>query len=172
MYVDRGDILYYEFIDNPPEFTKPGVILRGPPSQWKTGSPEVPAISEGYILPLSQARNVVNFDLVVPPRLHPGYILDSIRKIEGRDSLHLLYTNGIDTVSLFEQPLRGKRRLGAQDFREYAVYRSGGQGGVIVLAWSNDAISFVLIGRAEMSQLMDMAQSINTASRERWGWGK
>lgn len=175
MRMNRDDILYYEFIDNPPEFTKPGIIFRGQPSQREVISREAPAISKGNILTLSQARNSVNFDLVAPPRLHPGYILDSIRKIEGRDSLHLLYTNGIDTVSLFEQPLDGKRKLVAQDFREYAVYRSvepqesglKGQGGGTILAWSDNAVSFVLIGKADMSQLMDMAQSISATNGRR-----
>jgi hypothetical protein len=175
MRMNRDDILYYEFIDNPPEFTKPGIIFRGPSSRRETISREAPTISKGNIFTLSQARNAVNFDLVAPPRLHPGYILDSIRKIDGRDSLHLLYTNGIDTVSLFEQPLDGKRKLVAQDFREYAVYRSveptadwsKGQGGGTILAWSDDAVSFVLIGKADMSQLMDMAQAISTTNGKR-----
>jgi len=88
-------------------------------------------------------------------------MLDAIRRIEGRDALHLLYTDGINTISLFEQPLDGQRGLGAQDFREYALYRSEGQGPGTILAWRDHALSYVLIGNIEMSQLMDMAQSIS-----------
>jgi hypothetical protein len=88
-------------------------------------------------------------------------MLDQVRRIDGRDALHLLYTNGINTISLFEQPLDGNRRLEAQDFREYAIYRSKGQAGRAILAWSDDGLSYVLIGNLDMSQLMDMAQSIN-----------
>jgi hypothetical protein len=90
-------------------------------------------------------------------------MLDQIRRIDGRDALHLLYTDGINTLSLFEQPLDGRRGLEAQDFREYAVYRSEGQTGGAILAWTDNALSYVLIGNAEMSQLMDMAQAISAA---------
>ena len=169
MYVDRNDIMYYEFIDDFPEFARPGVILRGPASQRETISPETPAIANGHTLTLAEARNSVDFDLSAPPRFHPGYILDSIRKIEGHNALHLLYTDGMDTVSLFQQSLGGERTLGPQDFREYAVYRNEGRGEGTILAWSDDAVSFVLIGKADMSQLMDMSQSISAVNRsERW----
>jgi RNA polymerase sigma-70 factor (ECF subfamily) len=159
------DILYYEFIDNRPEFARPGIILRGPASQQKITSPEAPAISNGRNLTLSQARNTVSFHPVAPPGLHPGYILDKIRKIENRNSLHLLYTNGINSLSLFEQPLEGEHGLGAHDFREYAVYQSMGQAGGTILAWTDGALSYVLIGNTEMSRLMEMAQSISAGNR-------
>jgi len=163
MRVDRHDVLYYEFLDDPYEFARPGIIVRGPSSEQPASSPEVPAIANGHTLTLSEARKAANFDLVSPPRLHPGYMLDQIRRIEGRDALHLLYTDGINTVSLFEQPLEGQRGLAPQDFREYAVYRNKGQAGGAILAWRDNALSYVLVGNAEMSQLMDMAQSISAA---------
>ena len=161
MHVSRHDIMYFEFLDDRPEFMRPGIIVRGPSSERQVIPPEAPAISNGHTLTLSEARKNVNFDLVSPPWLHPGYMLDKIRRIEGRDALQLLYTDGINTISLFEQPLDGQRGLAAQDFREYAVYRNKGQAGGAILAWRDDALSYVLIGNAEMSQLMDMAQSIS-----------
>jgi len=164
MRVSRHDILYYEFFDDRPEFMRPGIIVRGPSPQRKVIPPEAPAISNGHTLTLSQARKTVNFDLVSPPRLHPGYMLDKIRRIEGRDTLHLLYTDGINTVSLFEQPLDGERGLGPQDFREYAVYRNKQQVGGTILAWRDNTLSYVLIGNMEMSQLMDMAQLISAGN--------
>jgi hypothetical protein len=75
--------------------------------------------------------------------------------------MQLLYTDGINSVSLFEQSLDGQRGLEPQDFREYAVYRNKGQAGGTILAWRDDVRSYVLIGNTEMSQLMDMAQSIS-----------
>jgi len=163
MRVSRHDILYYEFLDDRPEFMRPGIIVRGPSSERKVIPPEAPAISNGHTLTLSEARKNMNFDLVSPPWLHPGYMLDKIRRIEGRDALQLLYTDGKNTISLFEQPLDGQRGLAVQDFREYAVYRNKGQAGGAILAWRDDVLSYVLIGKAEMSQLMDMAQSISAS---------
>ncbi|MHC4207974.1 MAG: anti-sigma factor family protein, partial [Planctomycetota bacterium] len=95
MRVDRHDVLYYEFMDDPYEFSRPGIIVRGPSYQQPTSPPTVPAIANGHTLTLSEAKETANFNLVSPPRLHPGYMLDQIRRIEGRDALHLLYTDGI-----------------------------------------------------------------------------
>ncbi len=164
LQINRDDILYYEFFDQRPEYIRPGIIMRRPGSQQKITSPDAPAIRNGQILTLPQAQKSVTFDLNPPPRLHPGYILDKIRKIEGRNSLQLLYTNGINTISLFEQPLEGEQRLAARDFREYAVYQYQGQSGGTILAWSDNKLSYVLIGTTEMSRLMDMAQSISAKS--------
>ncbi len=161
MRVSPHDFLYYEFLDDGPEFVRPGIIVRTPPVQRDAPSPEPPLIANGYTLTLSEARKAAGFDLVAPARLHPAYRLDSIRQIEGRDALHLLYTDGVHTLSLFEQPLDGDRALGPQDFREYAVYRREGQRGGTILAWRDHALSYVLVGNIEITQLMDMAQSIS-----------
>jgi hypothetical protein len=161
MRVSRDDILYYEFLDDGPDFMRPGIIVRGPSSQRQISSPEAPVISNGHILNLYEARKTANFGLVAPPRFHPGYCLDQIRRIDGRDALQLLYTDGINSISLFEQSLDGQRGLSRQDFREYALYRNTEQAGGTILAWRDDELSYVLIGDPEMSQLMSMAQSIS-----------
>ncbi len=166
MHIRQDDILYYELLDGGPEFSRPGIIVRGPSYQRQVGSPESSAISNGHSLTLSEARETTAFDLVSPSWLHPCYRLDQIRRIEDRDTLQLLYTDGINSVSLFEQPLDGQQGLEPQDFREYAVYQNSEQVGGTILAWRDDALSYVLIGNAEMSQLMDMAQTINAIKLE------
>jgi len=164
MQINQDDMLYYEFFDDGPEYMQPGIIVRGTPP-WREISPsETPVISNGHTLTLSEARETAGFNLVTQSWLHPGYKLDEIRRIEGRDALQLLYTDGLNSVSLFEQPLDGQRGLSANDFREYAVYRNKEQGGGTILAWKDDELSYVLIGNTEMSQLMDMAQSIGAAN--------
>jgi hypothetical protein len=159
--LERDNLFYYEFFDTRPEYTQPGIIMRKPGSQQRITSSDAPAISNGQILTPSQAQSSVNFELVSPPYLYPGYILDKIRKIENRNSLQLLYTNGINTLSLFEQPLAGEQKLAAHDFREYAIYQSQGKSGGTILAWSDNTLSYVLIGNEEISRLMDMAPSIS-----------
>ena len=161
MRVSQHDILYYEPFDNGSEFMHPGIILRGPPSRREIGPPEAPVISNGHALTLSEARKTAGFNLVSPSWLHPGYTLDKIRRIDGRDALQLLYTDGINSVSLFEQPLDGQRGLEAQDFREYAVYCKKEQAGGTILAWKDDELFYAMIGNIEMSKLMNMAQAIS-----------
>ena len=162
MRVNQHDILYYEFLDDGPEYMRPGIIVRGPSSEREIDSSRAPVISNGHTLTLSEARQAAGFDLVSPSWLHPGYTLDQITRIEGCDALQLLYTNGVNSVSLFEQSLNGQRGLSRQDFREYAVYRNTEHAVGTILAWRDDELSYVLVGSTEMSQLMDMAQSIST----------
>ncbi len=161
MRVSQQDILYYESFDAEPGYMSPGIIVRGPASQHQIDSQEAPLITNGHTLTLSKAEQAAGFDVVLPSWLDPGYALDQIRRIEGRDTLQLLYTDGINSVSLFEQPLDGQRGLEPKDFREYAVYRNKEQTGGTILAWRDNARSYVLIGNAELSQLMNMAQSIS-----------
>jgi len=161
--VSQHDVLYYESFDDEPEYMNPGIIVRGSSSQHEVDSSEAPAISNGHTLTLSEARNVADFNLVSPSWLRPCYRLDQIRRIDDRDALQLLYTDGINSLSLFEQPLDGRRKLEPRDFREYAVYRNRGQAGGTILTWRDDSLSYVLIGNIELSQLMDMSQSINAA---------
>ena len=163
MQVNPNDLLYYELPDGGPESMRPGIIVRGPLSQGQTSSPKAPTISNGHMLSLSEAKEAADFDLVAPPWLHPYYRLDQIRAIEDCDTLQLLYTDGINSMSLFEQPLDGRRGLEPKDFREYAVYRNEEQMGGTILAWRDGALSYVLIGNIDLSQLMDMAQSISAA---------
>ena len=158
---NQDDILYYELFDDQPETMRPGIIVRGPSYQAQINTSEIPAISNGHTLTLSEARDTVDFDLVAPPWLLPCYRLDQIRLIEGRDALQLLYTDGINSISLFEQSLDGQHRLSHHDFREYAVYNNTEQEGVTILAWRDNALSYVLIGNAELSKLMETAQSIS-----------
>ncbi|MBN1974332.1 MAG: hypothetical protein JW787_11885 [Sedimentisphaerales bacterium] len=161
MQVSQDDILYFESIGDQPEYMNPGIIVRNPAFPTQSITSQTPAISNGHTLTLSEARETADFDLSAPSRLFPGYSLDQIRRIEDRDAMQMLYTNGINSISLFEQPLDGQRSLGPQDFREYAVFQNKGQSGGTILAWRDDSLSYVLIGKVEMSQLMDMAQSIN-----------
>ncbi|MFC1763441.1 hypothetical protein ACFL6U_15350 [Planctomycetota bacterium] len=161
MRVSQDDILYYEFFDEGPEQTRPGIIVRGPSSPPEIASSETPVISNGHILTLSEAKETADFELRASLWLDPGYELDQIRRIDGRDALQLLYTDGIHSVSLFEQSLDGRRGLSHQDFREYVVYRKAEQAGGTILAWKDDTLAYVLIGNADMSQLMNIAQSIS-----------
>lgn len=176
--VDRDDFLYYEFIDEFPRVARPGLILKGRDSQRETTPPQAAPSAKEQLITLEQAGEAVNFPLIAPLRLHPGYMLDSVRKIADRNCLHLVYTNGIDTLSLFEQPANGEQGLGAKDFREYGVYRSvestpgqpNGQRRVTILAWTNNGVSLVLIGKADLSQLMDTGQAISEAEPMNAEW--
>jgi len=168
--LSRDDVMYYEFVDGYRRTSRPGVILRGPDTRPRGAeTTSASKIAEAKPLTLAQARKAVGFDPVAPARVHPGYILDGVTKVAGRDSLHLLYTNGIDSFSVFEQPLNGERGLAAREFREYAVYKGStatdgpsGRPGMTILAWKNSHVAFVLVGRDDLSRLMDISQAFSS----------
>jgi len=161
IHVSQQDILYYELLDDQPAYTRPGIIVRGPSSRQEIDASQMPIISNGHTLSLTEARKTADFDLVAPSWFNPGYTLDQIRRIEGRDALHMLYTDGINTLSLFLQPLDGRHGLSPQDIREYAIFLNKGQTGGTILAWRDAIRSYVLIGNIEISQLMNIAQSVS-----------
>ena len=171
--LSRDDIMYYEYIDEYRRLSRPSVILRGPDSIRDAGvGAPAPGFTGVKALTPQQARAAVSFNPVAPSRIHPGYIFDAITKVAGRESLHLLYTNGIDTFSVFEQPLGSEQGLRAEDFRKYAVYKSStpaegslNQAGTTILAWENTHVSFVLIGRVDMSRMMEIAQAFTDSTR-------
>jgi len=180
MTVNRDDIMYYEYIDEYRRISRPAVILRGPDAVRDAAADgPAPGLAGAKALTLPEARAAVSFDPVAPARVHPGYILDAVTKVAGRESLHLLYTNGIDTFSVFEQPLGGDRGLAAEELRKYAVYKSStaaedlrNRGGMTILAWKNTSVSYVLIGRVDMSRMMEIAQQFSHAGGERNGSGE
>ena len=171
----RDNIIYFEFMDEHPKFSRPGMIFQGPIVRNEIHLIKAPAITIGRILEPHEIRNAIDFDAVMPSRLPHDYILDSVRKINDYDCLHLLYTKGMESISLFEQPSNSQDKLVAQDFREYAVYsrfetdaESEEQSKGIILSWSNGTLSFVLIGGDNMSRLMDTVRCISsTKSQDR-----
>ncbi len=179
MYVGRDNIIYFEFMDDHPKFSRPGIIFKGPIVRNKIKLAKAPAITKGQLLDLAQIKNAVDFDPVMPPQLPHDYILESIRKIEDYHCLHLLYTKGMETISLFEQPSNSQKGLVAQDFREYALYsrletgaKSDEQSKATILSWSNSTLSFVLIGAKDVSQLMDIVHAINSPEGQGLEWRK
>lgn len=166
--MSRRDILYYEFLDDYSKFRGRGIILKGPQSSRDTGISPVSVITMSRTLSLAQAGRAVDFKLIVPPQLHTRFELVSIRKIEDFNCLQLLYSDGLGTLSLFEQSSDSEEALIVKDFREYVVFRSTelgdrteGQSKGTILAWNSGHVFFVLIGQNDMAELMTIAQSVS-----------
>jgi hypothetical protein len=164
----RDDLVYFEYLDGPPWGSHAGFLLKQKPDRQVISLPRAPLISKGKILEFHEIQEAVDFKPVIPERLLSDYILDSIRKIEDRNSLHLLYRKDINTLSIFLQPYLTEEGLAPQDFRDYAVFQNiesaaipQEQGKEAILTWRSRDLSFVLIGKADISQLMDVVRSFN-----------
>ncbi len=159
------DLLYYNTVrgsqrDWPGEA---GIILREPnyyndPARRKP-SPAVD-IANGKKLNLEEAQEAVSFKIIKSQTLYPGYFLESIRKIEGRECLQLVYTNGISTISLFEQALTSSEKLQSSDFREYVMYSRKGIRSVNIIGWNSAEVSFTLMGEHDLSHFLTIIREI------------
>ena len=124
------DVFYYD-AGRGPDREWPGeigIFLRAPRRSVypaRKASSQADDISNGHSLSLRKAQESVSFEVMAPRILHPGYFLENIRRIEGKECLQLIYTNGISTLSLFEQAFRSEEKFHSGDFREYVMYSKG-----------------------------------------------
>jgi hypothetical protein len=159
----RENILYYDEISGESEELKgrSGLILKSR-SGWK-GETEGESHKEflsGEALTLEEARRSVSFDIVAPSIIGGEYRLRMIRKARDKECVQLVYSNGLSVISLFEQPLGAREKLGRRDFREYILRLAKNKGRMAVLGWVTEHLSFNLIGEMALSELMRMAEEI------------
>ena len=159
------DVFYYDSVRGMDEesLRERGVFLRAPhhssvPARRKPS--RLTDITNGHNLNIQKAQESVRFRIVAPQMLNPGYFLENIRKVEGKDCIQLIYSNGISTLSLFEQALESKEKLHSGDFREYVMYSEGNGASVNIIGWNSAEVSFTLIGEEDLSHLMSIIRAI------------
>jgi hypothetical protein len=140
-----------------------GIFLRAPrrsvyPERREPSQAD--EISNGHSLSLREAQESVSFEVAAPQILHPGYFLENIRRIEGKECLQLIYTNGISTLSLFEQAFRSEEKFHSGDLREYVLYSRGNGEPVNIIGWNSAEVSFTLIGEEDLPHLMGIIRAI------------
>ncbi len=159
------DVFYYD-AGRGPDREWPGemgIFLRAPRRSLypeRKEPSQTDDIPNGRNLSFRKAHESVSFEVVAPQILHPGYFLENIRKIEGKECLQLIYTNGISTLSLFEQAFRSEERFHSSDFREYVMYSKGNGEPVNIIGWNSAEVSFTLIGEQDLSHLMGVIRAI------------
>jgi len=140
-----------------------GIFLRAPHRSSYRGSGEPSQqssnIANDHKLSLQEAQKTVNFRIAAPRTLYPGYFLESIKKIEGKECIHLIYTNGISTLSMFEQTIKSEEKFHSGDFREYVMYSKEDGKPANIISWNNTVVSYTLIGKEDFSYLMDIIRT-------------
>ena len=167
------DVFYYD-AGRGPDREWPGemgIFLRAPRRSVYTARREpsqADDISNGHSLSLKKAQEAVSFGVAAPQILHPGYFLENIRKIKGKECLQLIYTNGISTLSLFEQAFRSEEKFHSGDFREYVMYSKGNGEPVNIIGWNSADVSFTLIGEEDLPHLMGIIRAIQESYLTKW----
>ncbi|MCZ6678461.1 MAG: zf-HC2 domain-containing protein [Candidatus Poribacteria bacterium] len=152
-------------------------ILRGSTLQegmlmnngWGDAEVDLSELSEQLIdlpITLAEAEREMPFTVIAPPYLHPGYLLDGIRRIDGRDALHLVYTNGIDTLSIFEQPISRGHRLGDAILQQHVIRQKEGKVETIVLSWIAGDVAFSLVGEGSMPRLVGVVERLRNQTED------
>jgi len=167
------DVFYYD-AGRGPDREWPGeigIFLRAPRRSVypaRKASSQADDISNGHSLSLRKAQESVSFGVAAPQILHPGYFLENIMKIEGKECLQLIYTNGISTLSLFEQAFRSEEKFHSGDFREYVMYSKGNGEPVNIIGWNSADVSFTLIGEEDLLHLMGIIRLIQKNYLTKW----
>ena len=162
IFLRWDDLLYYDTVGERPES---GLIMRGRSDRHERSGHEIDGLKLKRVydvdtISLEEAKKLVSFNVVAPSLIASSYAFTGIRKVKGRECVQLLYSNGANTFSLFQQPLVGKERLDRWDFREY-IFGLGKDGErSSVLGWYTDEIIFNLVGKADLSYMTEIADEI------------
>lgn len=98
---------------------------------------------------LQQAEEWAGFDARIPDRLPPGYVFErdavGVTRYEGKKTLWLTFTNGVDTFSIFEMPCSTDRQV-----------RHGRMG---TTQWAEDGLCFMLMGNLSKQDIKRIVHS-------------
>ncbi|MFC1712849.1 metallophosphoesterase family protein [Candidatus Poribacteria bacterium] len=158
VFLRWDDLMYYDRTDE--ERPESGVIMRRP-SGWQESPEQKPeAVADVDTISLQEAEEIVSFGIVAPSLIASEYTHTGTRKVKGRECIQLLYSNGTDTLSLFQQSRKAQDRLSRWDFREYVVGLAKDGEDSSVLGWYTDEIIFNLVGKADLQRMTEIADEI------------
>jgi len=106
------------------------------------------------------------FEAHSPTFLPDGFspLEGSVTDVKGVRTLHLLYSDGLQTVSLFEN--RGASTLDMTGLHAQSTTISGRdatyaeKGPIVLLSWSDSSLSYELVGELRLDELSRIAASI------------
>jgi outer membrane lipoprotein-sorting protein len=120
------------------------------------GKPEEPAHGMVHTGPAEAQAERLPFDAVLPAYLPRGYVFEEghLMEQEGVAALHLAFTDGLNTVSLFERPegeAKGAARRG--------MHGLAGPGRV--MTWTAGGLAFTLVGDLPWEEMEKIAASLS-----------
>ena len=156
--IQRENMFYYDGSED----GSSGVFLRSQDGRERL--PEDgkarPAIAEGELITLSKAQKLMPFSVVAPEVLGGNYELEVVVKIKDSECIQLVYSDGVHTLSLFQQPLWTENGIPRRDFQEYILHKTREEPRSAVLGWLTSEIAFNFVGEIGFSELMRLAEEI------------
>jgi len=154
----KEDMFYYEEAER----GEAGIFLRGQSGRRNRVEDEgtKPRIVESELITLPDARRLMRFPIIAPEVLGRRYKLKFVLKIKDRECVQLVYSDGLRTISLFEQPVWTKNGIGRKDFQEYILHKAKEGSRNAVLGWITKETAFNLVGEVGFSELIQLAEEI------------
>jgi len=127
--------------------------------------PKIPSIQkEPPLLPYYDQQEIADkagFPIFFPKYLPSGYVFQRAELIKKESSVKLIYTNGLETIVLFQRPqikimMRRHRWMMFDNMR--IRYKIGHYGSSLV--WNRQGRTFILIGDLPLEELKKIVQSI------------
>lgn len=106
------------------------------------------------------------FNAKSPKYLPDGFfpVTGDVTVVDGVRTLHLLYSDGIRTVSLFQNARGAAVDMSRYSPRDIAVQNHQGryveQGPITLLAWEESGLHFALVGELSRTELVKIAASV------------
>jgi negative regulator of sigma E activity len=133
-----------------------------PSSLPRVAGPKRPVPSEAIGGLIAQAGFAAANPRILPLGFAP--VEGSLVKLQGVRTLHLLYSDGVRTVSLFENsqaPAADLTRYNAQSTSVAGrSARFASKGPTTILTWSNGPVNYALVGEMRLDELQKIAASM------------
>ena len=156
--MQRENMFYYDGSED----GSSGLFLRSQDTRKGLPTEEnaKPTIADGELITLSKAQKLVPFSIVAPEVLGGNYELEVVVRIKDSECIQLVYSDGVHTLSLFQQPLWTENGIRRRDFQEYILHKTSEEPRSAVLGWLTSETAFNLVGEVGFSELMQLAEEI------------
>ena len=150
----------------------PEVVAR----KWKVFQKEIePEPQRTHLISLVQGEKILKTKPIQPEYLPPGFQLQDVHSIKDKkNTIHLIYTDGLLRFSIFETTDKRARR-GSERRRGSDVIEFGGthvhkyqRGSTHAFSWSSSDIHFFLfVGAMPTTEMQKVVESIIQKEKER-----
>jgi len=121
-------------------------------------------------LDVSAIKKATQMSVMVPEHLPMGFGMQSIHlmRFDEHKSIHLIYSDGLTILSVFQSPLSEERRREEQDWERSKVGNMNIKGveievisdGIMsIFRWKNGDVNITLIGEQNLSEMVNIAGS-------------
>jgi len=130
---------------------------------------ELWSINKGK-LDVSAIKKATQMNVMVPEHLSMGYDMQSIHlmKFDEHKSIHLIYSDGLTILSVFQSLLNDERRREERDWERGKVGNMNikgveteviSDGIMFIFRWKYDNVNITLIGEQNLSEMVNIAGS-------------